>query len=195
MSIQVGDPFEQFEDLLERAKQTELREPTAMTLATADRSGRTTIRTVLLKMFDARGFVFFTNVNSRKGRQLADNPRASLCFFWQTLFEQVLVDGTVQTVDAADADRYWSTRPRDSQFAAWASLQSEPLDSRATLEARLADFHTQFVDVDVPRPPHWSGYRVVPERIEFWRSGWQRLHERVCYERAGDAWSVALLNP
>lgn len=195
MSIQFEDPLEQFEDLLERAKQTDLREPTAMTLATADRSGRTTIRTVLLKMFDARGFVFFTNVNSRKGRQLADNPCASLCFFWQTLFEQVLIDGTVQTVDAAEADEYWATRPRDSQFAAWASQQSEPLDSRATLEGRLADFHAQFVDVDVPRPPHWSGYRVVPERIEFWRSGWHRLHERVCYERAGDAWSVALLNP
>lgn len=195
MSILYQDPYERFSDLFERAKHTGLREPGAMTLATADARGRPTCRTVLLKILDDRGFVFFTNFNSRKGGHLAENPRASLCFFWQTLFEQVLVDGTVEIVADDEADGYWRTRPRDSQLGAWASDQSEPLDSRETLDKRLTGYDEQFIDDQVPRPPHWSGFRVVPDRIEFWRSGWHRMHERECYVRTQDGWSLSLLNP
>lgn len=189
------DPIEQFKQLLDKAKHTGLREPTAMSLATADREGNPMVRTVLLKAVDQRGFVFFTNYNSRKGRQLTNNPRASLCFFWQSLFEQVLVDGTVEQVADEEADAYWVSRPRDSQLAAWASEQSEPLEDRASLERRVVEYRNKFTDQPIPRPPHWSGFRVVPERIEFWRSGWSRLHERICYERKTDGWSVSLLNP
>jgi len=194
------DPYAEaiarFRDLLERARATDLREPTAVSLATADADGRPTCRTVLLKLVDERGFVFFTNFQSRKGRQLEANPRAALCFFWQPLFEQVLVEGRVDAVDGHEADEYWRTRDRDSQLGAWASEQSQTLPDRATLETRLREHHDRFKDDLVPRPPHWSGFRVVPDRIEFWRSGWHRLHERVCYEREGDGpWHVRLLFP
>ncbi len=189
------DPIEQFTQLLEKAKHTGLREPTAMSLATADGDGHPMVRTVLLKAVDQRGFVFFTNYKSRKGRQLRSNPRASLCFFWQTLFEQVLVDGTVEQVADQEADDYWVSRPRDSQIGAWASEQSEPLDDRTTLERRVVEYRNKFTDQPIPRPPHWTGFRVVPERIEFWRSGWSRLHERICYLRRAEGWSVSLLNP
>jgi len=189
------EAIEKFRALLDRATQTDLPEPTAMSLATADASGRPSARTVLLKGVDERGFVFYTNTRSRKGGQLADNAWAALCVFWQPLKEQVEVEGRVERVTEQEADEYWVTRPRDSQLGAWASEQSAPLESREALLARAASFRDQFEGRDVPRPPHWSGYRVLPERIEFWTAGEHRLHHRVCYEKGRDEWTVVLLNP
>lgn len=172
-------------------------EPTAMTVATCDAQGRPSARTVLLKAFDARGFVFYTNYDSRKGRQLAGNPQAALLFLWKQLREQVQVkiEGTVEPVDLAEADAYFASRPRASQIGAWASLQSQTLDSRELFEARIEAFEKKFDGVDVPRPPHWSGFRVVPERIEFWYGARFRLHERHAYERVDGTWTRRLLFP
>ncbi|MEN8108862.1 MAG: pyridoxamine 5'-phosphate oxidase [Pseudomonadota bacterium] len=189
------EALSQFRELLEAAQRTDLREPTAMTLATADRDGRPSVRTMLLKGVDERGFVFFTNSISRKGDELQDNPRAALCFFWQPLMRQVRIEGRVKQVGAAGSDEYWTTRSRDSQLGAWASNQSQILDTHQTLEQRVSEFHDRFLDQPVPRPSHWLGYRVIPERIEFWRSGWHRLHERILYERQGDSWKRCLLYP
>lgn len=190
-----SEAIARFLELLQAAMQTDLAEPKAMTLATVGSEGRPGVRTVLLKQVDERGFTFFTNTKSRKGRDLTANPRAALCFHWQPLKQQVIVEGSVERVSDTEADEYWRTRPRDSQFAAWASNQSEPLDSLADLRARHAEYKRQFEGQSVARPPHWSGYRVVPDRIEFWTAGWARLHERVCYQKTGEAWSVTRLNP
>lgn len=193
------EALDRFAELFERAKHSDVPEPTAMTLATADGSGRPQARTVLLKHFDAEGFVFYTNRRSRKGRALADNPQAALLFFWQPLVQQVKVEGEVSSVSDREADEYWATRPRESQLAAWASEQSASLDSRDTFEARLAALREHYAGQTVPRPPHWSGYRVHPDRIEFWREGAYRQHERELYwastEREQGAWQWSLLNP
>jgi pyridoxamine 5'-phosphate oxidase len=172
-------------------------EPTAMTVATCDAQGRPSARTVLLKAFDARGFVFYTNYDSRKGQQLAANPQAALLFLWKQLREQVQVkiEGTVEPVDLAEADAYFASRPRPSQIGAWASLQSQTLGSRELFEARIDAFEKKFEGVDVPRPPHWSGFRVVPERIEFWYGAKYRLHERHHYERVDGHWRKRMLFP
>ena len=186
-----------FSDLLEQAKQSIDPEPTAMTVATVGRDGRPAARTVLLKGFDERGFVFYTNFSSRKGRQLAANPQAALLFHWRHLREgvQVKIEGTVEPVSAEEADAYFANRPRGSQIGAWASLQSQPLASREQFEQRYADVEKQYEDAPVPRPPHWSGFRVVPERIEFWYGAQFRLHERQCYERNNGVWSQVMLYP
>lgn len=186
-----------FSALLEEAKAGIDPEPTAMTLATADAEGRPAARTVLLKGFDADGFVFYTNFNSRKGQQLAGNPQAALLFHWKHIRDgvQVKIEGTVEPVSAAEADAYFASRPRGSQIGAWASLQSQPLASRELFERRITEFEARFDGLDVPRPPHWSGFRVVPERIEFWYGARFRLHERECYMRDGDNWSVTALYP
>ena len=180
---------------LARAQRAGLREPTAMALATADRAGRPSVRTVLLKGLDARGLVFYTNLHSRKGRALAANPRAALGFYWDPLRRQILIEGRVEPVRAGEADAYWATRPRASQLAAWASQQSQPLDRRATLLARLAAARRRFAGRPVPRPPHWSGLRLLPDRIEFWIARPNRLHERLCYVRRGHRWTRTLLYP
>jgi pyridoxamine 5'-phosphate oxidase len=184
-----------FGELLDVAAATDLREPMAMTLATADADGRPSVRTMLLKRFDEQGFVFFTNSHSRKGRELDENPRVSLCFFWQPLMQQVRIEGTVVPINAEESDGYWETRTRDSQLGAWASKQSDPLKDRKLLEHKVTEFHARFLNQPVPRPPHWFGYRVTPERIEFWKSGWHRLHERVLYEKTTDGWCKTLLYP
>lgn len=186
-----------FTRLLAEATDAGDPEPTAMTLATADTEGRPSARTVLLKAFDARGFVFYTNFDSRKGQQLTHNPHAALLLLWKTLRDQVQVkvEGTVEPVSLAEADAYFASRPRPSQVGAWASLQSQTMPSRETFEARVAAFEKRFEGGDVPRPPHWSGFRVVPERIEFWYGARYRLHERHHYERIGDAWTKRLLYP
>lgn len=188
------EAVERLESLLERARATDLPEPTAMTLATVA-DGRPSARTVLLKELSARGLVFYTNTLSRKGRQLQREPAAALCFFWQPLMEQVLVEGVVEPVTPEEADRYWQTRPRISQLGAWASEQSQPLPERGALEQRFAEFESRFRDADVPRPPHWSGYRVVPDLIEFWSSRPGRLHERLRYSRRDGAWCKELIYP
>jgi pyridoxamine 5'-phosphate oxidase len=186
-----------FADLLQRAKHSQDPEPTAMALATVDAKGCPSVRTVLLKNFDARGFVFYTNFHSHKGQQLAHNPQAALLFHWKTLRDgiQVRIEGTVEPVSAAEADAYFVSRPRASQIGAWASLQSQPLASQALFEQRVADIETRYIDLAVPRPPHWSGFRVVPECFEFWYAAPFRLHERQLFTRAETGWMQWMLYP
>jgi pyridoxamine 5'-phosphate oxidase len=192
------DPLEHFRALLAAAQavdRTLLPEPTAMTLATAGSDGQPSARLVLLKAVDERGFVFYTNLRSRKGRELAANPRAALTFHWQPLEVQVRIEGVAEQVGDAEADEYFATRARGSQLGAWASDQSEPITREGELDARFADAERRFAGRDVPRPPHWSGYRVIPERIEFWRSRPSRLHERRLFERDGERWRETVLYP
>lgn len=189
------DPIARFRELYERVLQSELPEPTAMTLATADADGRPAARMVLLKGFDERGFVFFTNLESRKAEDLAANPRAALCFYWPPLETQVRVEGAVTPVGTEEADAYYASRPRGSQIGAWASQQSRPLASREELEERIRDTEARFAGQPVPRPPYWSGFRVAPERIEFWTARPSRLHDREVFIRAGEGWTTERLYP
>jgi pyridoxamine 5'-phosphate oxidase len=184
-----------FGSLYERVQQSGLVEPTAVTLATANAQGQPSMRTVLLKSFDADGFVFYTNGQSRKAEQMAENARVALLFFWQTIFEQVCIEGTVSIVDSAESDAYWRSRPRDSQIGGWASLQSQPVASREALEAAVRRVEAEYEGREVPRPPYWQGYRVQPNRIEFWVSQPARLHDRECYEVGDDGWTVTRLFP
>ena len=187
------DPIGLFSLLYEQARQT-LPEADAMVLSTVDADGWPSGRFVLLKSVDSRGFVFFTNLDSRKARALRANPRAALCFYWPVA-TQIRVEGTVDRVDDSEADEYFATRPRDSQIGAWASAQSAPLTSRQELDGRVEEIRARFANQAVPRPPFWSGFRVVPRSIEFWTRDPARLHERVIYQRQGDRWARSLLNP
>jgi pyridoxamine 5'-phosphate oxidase len=187
--------LQRFGDLLERARGTSLKEPTAVTLATADRTGQPAARVVLLRGFDERGFVFYTNTLSAKGRDLQENPRAAMCFHWGELTEQVRVRGGVERVADDEADAYWAGRARASQMGAWASQQSGVLSSREELLKRVEAFETRFADKEVPRPEHWTGFRLVPERIEFWSARPARLHQRTVYERQDAGWKQFLLYP
>lgn len=189
------DPDALFEQWLAEAEKSEPNVPNAMALATADAQGRPSVRMVLLKGHDARGFVFYTNQDSRKGNDLAANAQAALLFHWKSQRRQVRIEGAVEPVSAAEADLYFATHSRDSQLGAWASEQSRPLDRRETFEARYEEVRARFDGGDVPRPPRWSGFRVVPERIEFWTDRAHRLHERRLFTRAGDGWSEGLLYP
>lgn len=184
-----------FREWLDEARASDITEPTAMTLATARREGGVSARTVLLKEVDERGFVFYTNLNSRKGLQLESDPRCALVLLWAPLKRQVLVEGRAQRVADAEADAYWSTRPRGSQFGAWASRQSATLDRRESLERRFRELEREYAGKDVPRPPHWTGFRVVPDMIEFWAGRDSRLHDRERYRRQADAWVHELLYP
>lgn len=168
---------------------------TAAALATADAAGRPSVRVVLVKQIDARGLAFFTNRESRKGRDLAANPWAALCFHWPALGEQVRAEGPVTVLADAEADAYFATRPRESQLGAWASRQSAPLPSREALLAAAREAEARFALAAVPRPPFWGGYLLAPEAIEFWRSGEGRLHHRTLYRRGPEGWTATLLNP
>ena len=190
------DPIAQFGRWIEEAERMEVIEPTAMSLATAGADGQPRVRTVLLKGLDERGFVFFTNRESRKGRHLAENARASLLFPWLLLERQVLVSGSVERVPDAEALAYFSSRPRGSQLAAWSSPQSAPVASRAVLEAGLEKTRERFGDGPLPLPPFWGGYRVRPDLIEFWQGGPDRLHNRFEYRRTADgSWTMDRLAP
>jgi len=191
----VADPLRLFDAWFEEASTKEPDNPNAMTVATVDDTGMPSSRILLLKGVDARGFVFYTNLRSRKSRQIAGNPKAALCFHWKSTGKQVRVEGAVESVDDAEADAYYASRPRGSQIGAWASHQSEPLESRAALIERVADFEGRFGAAEVPRPVFWGGWRVVPSRIEFWRDGAFRLHDRIVYERDGVGWSNRRLFP
>lgn len=191
----MDDPFARFATWFAEAEASEVNDPNAMALATATSEGRPSVRVVLLKAWDERGFVFYTNLDSRKGREIAANPFVQLDLHWKSLRRQVRVDGRVELVADAEADAYFATRARDSQLGAWASDQSRPLPDRATFEARLADVSARFDGSDVPRPPHWSGLRVVPSAIEFWQDRDFRLHERLVFTRDSGAWTTGMLFP
>jgi pyridoxamine 5'-phosphate oxidase len=189
-----ADPFKQFARWWDEAMNSQLPEPNAMTLATADPSGRPSARTVLLKGFDENGFVFFTNYESRKGEELAVNPRASLLFFWPELERQVRIDGDVTRVDGAESDEYFRTRPLASRIGAWASPQSRVISGRAWLMARAAEMGIRH-GLNPDRPPHWGGFRVRPLAIEFWQGRPSRLHDRLLYTRTNDSWLRQRLAP
>lgn len=191
----MADPFPLFDEWLAEARAAEVNDPEAMALATADAEGQPSVRMVLLKGHGPEGFVFYTNDESAKGAQLAANPRAALLFHWKSLRRQVRVEGRVERVAASQADAYFASRARDSQLGAWASDQSRPLDRRSTFEQRFEDMKRRFQDGEVPRPPHWGGYRVSPHRIEFWSDRPHRLHERRLFVRGDGGWTEGLLYP
>jgi pyridoxamine 5'-phosphate oxidase len=193
--LPVLSPIDHFGELIAQAMHSEIPEPTAMALATVDGSGQPSVRMVLLKGFDERGFTFYTNLESRKARDLEERPVAALCFHWQPLEVQVRVEGPVLPVSEVEADEYFASRPRGSQIGAWASRQSQPLSSRDELEQRIRETEERFAEETIPRPEFWSGYRVVPERIEFWYGRASRLHERELFTRTGEAWTMERLYP
>ncbi|MEC4805734.1 MAG: pyridoxamine 5'-phosphate oxidase [Jaaginema sp. PMC 1079.18] len=190
------DPVVQFRTWFDQAVDAELPEPNAMTLATATPDGKPSARIVLLKGFDDRGFVFYTNYNSNKGQQLEANPQAALVFWWEGLERQVRIEGQIVKVEAAESDAYFASRPQGSQLGAWASPQSQAIASRAVLAENLRDLENQYGDRPVPRPPHWGGFRLIPDRIEFWQGRPNRLHDRLnyCRDKAGN-WQVERLAP
>ncbi|MDX1711459.1 MAG: pyridoxamine 5'-phosphate oxidase [Rhodovibrionaceae bacterium] len=191
-----GDPLDLFGAWFDEAKESEINDPNAMVVASVSDDGMPSARMVLLKEYDARGFVFYTNFESRKGRQLLANPKAALLFHWKSLRRQVRIEGTVEEVDQEEADAYFSSRPKQSQIGAWASEQSRPLEGRWELERRVASLAARYAVSAVPRPPHWSGFRVYPLMIEFWREGAFRLHDRLVYHReAGRDWHTERLFP
>ena len=189
------DPIEQFGRWIEEALAEGLLLPNTMTLATATADGRPSARMVLLKGFDHRGFVFYTNYESRKSRELAANPHAALVFYWARLERQVRVEGRVERVDEDESDTYFASRPLESRLGAWASRQSAPLASRRELEDRVAELEREHTGDDVPRPPHWGGWLVRPDAIELWQGRPNRLHDRFLYTRAGDGWDRTRLYP
>ena len=190
-----SDPFQLFDEWFAEAQKSEPNDPNAMALATADAEGRPSVRIVLLKRHGPDGFVFYTNQRSRKGEELAHNPRAALLFHWKSLRRQVRIEGAISRVSAEESDVYFASRSRDSQLGAWASNQSQALASRAEFETSYRDMQAKFEGTDVPRPPHWGGFRVAPETIEFWTDRPHRLHERRLFSRDNGGWSEGLLYP
>ena len=194
--LRTENPISFFQTWLADARQSEPNDPEAMALATVGDGGLPSVRMVLLKGVDQEGFRFFTNMESRKGQELAAHPRAALCFHWKSLLRQVRVEGRVEKLPAADADDYFKTRHPLSKLGAWASAQSRPLESRAALEDKVRAIEEKYQGQDIPRPPYWSGYLVVPEKIEFWQQGDGRLHDRFLFARkADDRWDLQRLNP
>jgi pyridoxamine 5'-phosphate oxidase len=194
---EADEPLRLFQAWFDEAVKAEPRDPNAMSLATVDPDGMPDVRTVLLKGIDARGFVFYTNTESQKGRELAANPKAGLLFYWKSLNRQVRIRGPVERVTAEEADAYFATRPKGAQIGAWASQQSRPLESRLAFEKAVALYGAKYALGSVPRPPHWSGYRIVPMSIEFWHDRPFRLHDRIEFRRGGlgEAWTKTRMYP
>jgi pyridoxamine 5'-phosphate oxidase len=192
---ETADPIALFRQWFDEARATEPDVPDAMSLATVGPGGKPSVRMVLLKDVSERGFVFYTNTESRKGDEIAANPNAAVCFHWKSLGRQVRIEGVLMPVSAAEADAYWQTRPRQSQVAGWASAQSRQLPDRATLEARVEEFDAKFTGQPVPRPERWSGYCLAPQTIEFWHDVRNRLHDRLVFERGDSAWKTFRLYP
>lgn len=189
------NPFQQFQHWFDQAVKAELPEPNAMTLATASKDGIPAARIVLLKAVDDRGFTFFTNYNSNKGKELEANPQAALVFLWTELERQVRIVGSVEKVSAEESDGYFFSRPHNSRLGAWASEQSEIIPNRDVLEQKLAALKVEYESQEVPRPPHWGGFRVIPREIEFWQGRPSRLHDRLLYCRQGDHWTIERMSP
>jgi pyridoxamine 5'-phosphate oxidase len=189
------DPIALFNSWFAEAREAETNDPNAMALATATRDGKPSVRMVLLKAHGPDGFTFYTHVGSRKGQEISSNPNVALLFHWKSLGRQIRIEGPVERVSPAEVDAYFATRGRDSQLGAWASDQSQPLPDRATFEARFKEAEQRFEGTDVPRPSGWSGFRVVPERIEFWTAREHRLHERRLFTRTAGGWAEGLLYP
>ncbi len=195
MDLSDADPYARFEAWMAEAATSEPNDPNAVCLATSTADGRPSARMVLLKGIDPRGFVFYTNLESRKGGELTANPEAALCFHWKTLQRSVRVEGRVEQVPDAEADAYYASRARGSRIGAWASRQSRPLEGRFALEKAVAEFTLKFGIGEIPRPPFWSGFRVLPRRIEFWRDMPFRLHDRQVFHREGEGWRIEALYP
>ena len=193
--LRTRDPIEVFREWLAEAEAAEPNDPTAVALATVDGAGNPSVRMVLLKGLDERGFAFYTNFESRKGEELLAQPRAALCFHWKSLRKQVRIEGPIEIVSDAEADEYFHSRARVSQIGAAASDQSRPLDSRDTLERRVREIEAKLMGAEVPRPPNWSGFRVIPKTIEFWKDGAYRLHDRILFTRQGMDWTAERLYP
>lgn len=189
------DPIARFRESYERARALETFDVARVALATADARGRPSVRFVLVKEFDTRGFAVFTHLDSRKARELRENPFAALAFHWESTGEQVRIEGPIEPIADAESDAYFAARPRGSQVGAWASHQSAPIASRQVLEAAVAEVGARYAGVPVPRPPFWGGLRLVPERIEFWLNRDDRLHDRVLYTRSDGTWTARLLSP
>lgn len=190
-----ADPFEEFAAWFGAARTRETAEVDAVALASADANGRPSVRMVLMRAFDERGFVFYTNLGSRKCHDFTENPYAAMCFHWKSVARQVRIDGFVERVSLAEADAYFASRPRESQLGAWASKQSQRLESRTVLEQSVADYTRQFAGKPIPRPGFWSGYRLIPDYFEFWDERPARLHDRVCYYRDDGNWRVERVYP
>ena len=191
-----SDPLTQFQRWLSDVQAANVTDWQAMSLATATRAGRPSVRVVYLRGWDERGFLFYTNFDSRKGHELADNPQAAAVLYWKELERQVRIEGTVSRADDAESDAYFAGRPRESCIGAWASSQSQPLADRATLERLTAEFAAKFAGVPIPRPPNWGGFRLIPDSVEFWQGGVARLHDRLIYRRQADGtWRIERLFP
>jgi pyridoxamine 5'-phosphate oxidase len=193
--MSAADPFVRFATWFAEAQASEPTDPNAMIVATTTPEGKPSARTVLLKGADPRGFVFYTNKESRKANEIAANPNVCLLFYWKSLGRQIRIEGTVEHVTDAESDAYYASRMRISRLGAWASAQSRPLDDRTTLERRLAEFEEKYPGDEIPRPPYWSGYRVLPAYFEFWQNMDFRLHDRTTYTRDGDGWTIGKLFP
>ncbi len=196
-NIENQDPIVSFNEWMREAEESEPNDPSAMALATANADGQPSVRMVLLKAVDDTGFVFYTNLESNKGKDLAENPKAALLFHWKSLRRQIRVEGTIVPVTDAQADAYFNSRDRQSRIGAWASQQSRPLESRFALEKQVAKYATKYAIGDIPRPDYWSGFRICPNRIEFWKDGAFRLHDRHVFtrSRAEDPWECQRLYP